>query len=358
MRHNSFQKIYASYIAPDPEMDVLWMDLTQDPYGSVIKFWNGGTDKYELISSDASTIGKHIIYADDVEKSTRSILNFKGFEILDNQPLDLMTISVENKENSGVAQSIMDSHALEFDHEYIHHSNRAALDNVSGINTGDQDLSVIQSQIDEKADSSVLESYVSSIGAELNNKVDKIYGHSLISDADKARLSLTSGTNTGDQDLSGLVEKIYGHSLVPDTEINKLAVYPELENLEFSHANLSNKNSEAAFQHVDTTTVKEVLGATDMIAIKDGVTGKFVLSNALNVIAESESSRNQAEIIRETNEGERIIAEDQRILNEQARVAAGYLTSQEVSKIKRLTQAQYDALNPKDSTTLYLIIQV
>ena len=30
MRHNSFQKIYASYIAPNPEMDVLWMDLTQN----------------------------------------------------------------------------------------------------------------------------------------------------------------------------------------------------------------------------------------------------------------------------------------------------------------------------------------
>ena len=322
MRHNSFQKIYASYIAPNPDMDVLWMDLKADPYGSVIKFWNGGVGKYELISSDASTIGKHIIYADDVELPVRSSINFKGFEVTDDQPSDSMTISVEGKEDTGIAQSIVDSHELEFNHSDIHHENRAALnsvsgintgdqdlsgllpiehlsdfnhadishdnrtalDSVSGVNTGDQDLSGLQSQIDEKADSSTLESYILSIGTELNSKVDKVYGHSLISDSDKTRLSLTSGTNTGDQDLSGLVEKIYGHSLVPDMEINKLAGYPELENLEFSHANLTDKNSEAAFQHVDTTIIKETLDEADKIALWDSVTGKVVLSNALNDI--------------------------------------------------------------------------
>lgn len=221
MRHNSFQKIYASYIAPNPEMDVLWMDLNADPYGSVIKFWNGGIDKYELISSDASTIGKHIIYADGIEKSTRSILNFKGFEISDNQPLDSMTISVENKEDAGVAQSIVYSHELEFNHSDIHHENRGALNSVSGI-------------------------------------------------------------NTGDQDLSGLVEKINGHSLVPDTEIDKLVEYPEFEDLEFSHENLTDKNSEAAFQHVDTTTTKETLDEADRVALWDSVTGKVVLTSKEN----------------------------------------------------------------------------
>lgn len=41
-------------------------------------------------------------------------------------------------------------------------------------------------------------------------------------------LNNTSGTNTGDQDLSGLVEKKANHSLVPDLEIEKLSEYPEL----------------------------------------------------------------------------------------------------------------------------------
>ena len=87
-----------------------------------------------------------------------------------------------------------------------------------------------------------------------------------------------------DEKLLLKVDKVEGSSLVPDTEINKLAEYPEFENLEFSHANLTDKNSEAAVQHVDTTTVKPTLAAADMVAIKDSVTGKVVLSNALNDI--------------------------------------------------------------------------
>ena len=144
MRHNSFQKIYASYIAPNPEMDVLWMDLKSDPYGSAIKFWNGATGTYELISSDASTSGKHVIYADGVELPIRSKLSFNGFDVSESQPADLITISADKKEDLGVAQSIMDLHELEFDHDRIDHQNRDALDMVSGINTGDQDLSWVQ----------------------------------------------------------------------------------------------------------------------------------------------------------------------------------------------------------------------
>ena len=48
------------------------------------------------------------------------------------------------------------------------------------------------------------------------------------SDADKLRLANTSGTNTGDQDISNFVEKELGKSLIDDTEISKLDAYPEL----------------------------------------------------------------------------------------------------------------------------------
>lgn len=41
MNNNTYAKIYASLIAPDPSMDVLWMDLNEDPKGSIIKFWDG-----------------------------------------------------------------------------------------------------------------------------------------------------------------------------------------------------------------------------------------------------------------------------------------------------------------------------
>lgn len=54
-----------------------------------------------------------------------------------------------------------------------------------------------------------------------------------------------------DEKLLLKVDKVEGSSLVPDTEIDKLAEYPEFEDLEFSHENLTDKNSEEAFQHVD-----------------------------------------------------------------------------------------------------------
>ena len=64
----------------------------------------------------------------------------------------------------------------------------------------------------------------------------------------------------------------------------KLAEYPEFEDLEFSHGNLTDKNSEAAVQHVDTNTIKETLDEADKVALYDSATGKVVLSNALNDI--------------------------------------------------------------------------
>lgn len=79
---------------------------------------------------------------------------------------------------------------------------------------------------------------------ELAAKVDKVAGSSLVPDEDIITLQNTSGTNTYDQDLSGLVEKIDYHSLVPDTEIDKLAEDPAFEYLESSYENLTNKTSD------------------------------------------------------------------------------------------------------------------
>ena len=54
--------------------------------------------------------------------------------------------------------------------------------------------------------------------------------------------------------------------------------------LPLKHESLTDKNSESAFQHVDTTTVKPTLDNGDKVALYDSVTGKVVLSTALNDI--------------------------------------------------------------------------
>ena len=51
-----------------------------------------------------------------------------------------------------------------------------------------------------------------------------------------------------------------------------------------AHENLTDKNSEAKVQHVDTTVTKENLDEADKVALYDSVTGKVVLSTALNDI--------------------------------------------------------------------------
>ena len=76
---------------------------------------------------------------------------------------------------------------------------------------------------------------------------------------------------------------IVPYGITPE-ERAKLAEYPEFEDLGFSHANLTDKNSETSFQHVDTTIIKEALDEADKVALYDSVTGKVVLSNALNDI--------------------------------------------------------------------------
>ncbi len=48
MKHNAFVTIYGSTSAPDPSSNSLWMDLGEDPNGSVLKSWTG--EKYEPIT--------------------------------------------------------------------------------------------------------------------------------------------------------------------------------------------------------------------------------------------------------------------------------------------------------------------
>ncbi len=119
----------------------------------------------------------------------------------------------------------------------------------------------------------------------ISNKVDKVDGKGLSTEdyttAEKSKVAnMPLNTNA---ELGFKVDKVAGSSLVPDTEIDKLAEYPEFENLEFSHANLTDKNSEAAFQHVNTTVTKETLDEADKVALYDSVTGKVVLTHKSNL---------------------------------------------------------------------------
>ena len=57
MIENSNVRIYADDIQPDPGSNLLWMDLASDPYGSIIKIYDG-SDWVDLISSSGVGIGE------------------------------------------------------------------------------------------------------------------------------------------------------------------------------------------------------------------------------------------------------------------------------------------------------------
>ena len=87
-----------------------------------------------------------------------------------------------------------------------------------------------------------------------------------------------------DYGLSLKVDKEDGKSLVDDTEIDKIADYPELdpingdvnkflnergEMVSVSHENLTDKNSEAAFQHVDTEEKQKIADAATVAYVNE-----------------------------------------------------------------------------------------
>ena len=77
---------------------------------------------------------------------------------------------------------------------------------ITGINTGDQDLSGLATTIDLDLKANTVD-----VTTGLSTKVDKITGKGLSStdftQAEKTKLGLITGTNTGDQDLSSLATK-------------------------------------------------------------------------------------------------------------------------------------------------------
>ena len=54
---NSNQRIFSSRYAPDPKLNVLWMDLTADPDGSIIKYFDGETGSYLILSGSGGEPG-------------------------------------------------------------------------------------------------------------------------------------------------------------------------------------------------------------------------------------------------------------------------------------------------------------
>ena len=86
----------------------------------------------------------------------------------------------------------------------------ANFSNLSGINTGDQDLSGLSTKTALRDSTAKIRSLIPDVSRFLKTETDPVYSNSQaakITSADITKLSRLSGTNSGDQDLSGLATK-------------------------------------------------------------------------------------------------------------------------------------------------------
>lgn len=167
---------------------------------------------------------------------------------------------IDTLNDADYIDNAINMHTGLFRHGDITHSNRISLDQVSGINSGDQDLSAYATHTELDARINALvddaptalntlkelatqlqsdESAVNALTLSVNGKesvgvaaaLDTAHlaaiNHNNISHANRLELDLVSGVNTGDQDLSTLVVKVPGKQLSTEdyttAEKNRLA---------------------------------------------------------------------------------------------------------------------------------------
>ena len=159
------------------------------------------------------------------------------------------------------------------------HTNRTALDAVAGTNTGDQDLSGKADKVDGK--SLVADTEIAKIHASGSDNQDI----SAMSHTNRTALDAVAGTNTGDQDLSGKADKVDGKSLVADTEIAKI------------HASGSDNQDISAMSHTNRTALDAVAGTNtgdqDLSGKADKVDGKSLVADTEIAKIHASGSDNQ-----------------------------------------------------------------
>jgi hypothetical protein len=177
------------------------------------------------------------------------------------------------------------------------------VENLSGINTGDQDLSGLATS--------------SSVNSSLSTKVDKVNGKGLSTNdyttVEKSKLAAITGTNTGDQDLSGLattttvtsslalkVDKVTGKDLSTNDyttiEQTKLAAITGTNTGDQDLSTKVDKVTGKGLSTNDYTTIEQSklaaitginTGDQDLSTKVDKVTGKGLSTNDYTTIEQS-----------------------------------------------------------------------
>jgi hypothetical protein len=107
MTNRAFTKIYASTVAPDPKMNIIWMDLTANAYGKTLKYWNGQTwvEYLEALYLENTNLLNPGLSGNITLDGTISIYNISTYE-------SAASASADSSLENGVMYMISDTGAL------------------------------------------------------------------------------------------------------------------------------------------------------------------------------------------------------------------------------------------------------
>jgi hypothetical protein len=174
----------------------------------------GGGGGGNVVTGTASRAAQ---YGTDGELEASSI-SITELSYLDNVTSNVQT-QLDGKDALGTASGLMATHESSFVHANIAHSNRTALDAVSGVNTGDETQATIKTKLGAAA--SGIDGYL--VGTDWNAFNSKEAGgtasglivthessfvHSNIAHSNRTALDAVSGVNTGDETQATIKTKL------------------------------------------------------------------------------------------------------------------------------------------------------
>ena len=187
---------------------------------------------WEIVSADVDSVngqtGVVVLDTDDIDDSTQinkyttagDISKLAGIEA----GAQVNTVDSVNAKTGVIVIDPDDLDDSATVNKFVTAAQITVIDNQSGVNTGDQDLSGIETDISDLETAVILiegEQITQNVAISLNT--DKISFDS----ASSTRLANTSGTNTGDQDLSGIATNATAITTINDDAIFSDPVSPK-----------------------------------------------------------------------------------------------------------------------------------
>lgn len=167
------------------------------------------------------------------------------------------------------------------DKRYLTDADLVKLSNTSGVNTGDQDLSGLVTKT-TTVNGQALSSNVTLTTNNISDSLNKRY----VTDGDLTKLANTSGTNTGDQDLSGYVptsRTVNGQALSSNVTLTTAQIADSLDKRYVTETDLTKLGNTSGTNTGDQSLFSRVSVAGQSDIVADSTTDTLTLIGGTNI---------------------------------------------------------------------------